>query len=230
MPLESVTKERTSFDLKLAQLRVALALHFGKDVTCLLNLGRKLKRFDICVTPIEALGDDQVEKARAWGINATCLSETEIYKKVKTFEAILNGEYDLGFILPLKEKVDFDILIVAVYLPPEKLMELNSAFQKLLKACGDKKHKQIAFVVIDEAHLVEDWYDYSIFLGFTCCCLVYSLANPPAGHTKTPAGHTKTPTVGTKTPASHTKTLAVGTKTPAGDTSTPTKHMKTPAS
>lgn len=37
-------------------------------------------------------------------------------------------------------------------------MELNSSFQKLLKASREKKAKLIAFVVIDEAHLVEDWY------------------------------------------------------------------------
>lgn len=36
-------------------------------------------------------------------------------------------------------------------------MELNSTFHKLLKASGDNKKKQIAFVVVDEAHLVEDW-------------------------------------------------------------------------
>ena len=40
---------------------------------------------------------------------------------------------------------------------PKKLMELNSSFQKLLKASREKKAKQIAFVVIGESHLVEDW-------------------------------------------------------------------------
>lgn len=44
-----------------------------------------------------------------------------------------------------------------VYLSPEKLMQANSPCHKLIKAGGKKITQRIAFVVVDECHLVEDW-------------------------------------------------------------------------
>ena len=44
-----------------------------------------------------------------------------------------------------------------VFLAPEKLMQSNSPFHQLLKAGGASNYQKIAFMVIDEAHIVEDW-------------------------------------------------------------------------
>ena len=88
--IEWITIERTGLVPKAAQVRLALALDMGKDVSCIAATGfgkilafmmavfmiqrkalaRKSKQFAICITSIEAPGDDQVNKAATWGMNA----------------------------------------------------------------------------------------------------------------------------------------------------------------
>ena len=114
--IERITIERTGLVPKPAQVRLALALDMGKDVSCIAATGygkslafmmavfmmqrrmlsRRSKQFAICITPIEALGDDQVEKARRWGINAVSLSEKEVHQNAGILKAIARGEYELG--------------------------------------------------------------------------------------------------------------------------------------
>ena len=114
--IERITVERTGLVPKPAQVRLALALDMGKDVSCIAATGfgkslafmmavfmmqrrmlcRKLKQFAICITPIEALGDDQVDKAKRWGINAVSLSEKEVHLNAGILNAIIRGEFELG--------------------------------------------------------------------------------------------------------------------------------------
>ena len=111
--LEYTTKERTGYFPKPAQTRMAMALALGKDVTIIaptgfgksmafqmavfaIQLKNKKKRVNICITPIEALGEDQVEKCTGLGINSVNLTDREIQSNPRILRGIANGEYDLG--------------------------------------------------------------------------------------------------------------------------------------
>lgn len=114
--LEWITKDRTSFIAKPAQIRVALALDHGHDILCIAatgfgkslafqmavfllqerNLTRKLKQFGVCITPIEALGEDQVTKCLRYGVNAVCLTDKAIQQQPNLVQEVIKGEYDLG--------------------------------------------------------------------------------------------------------------------------------------
>ncbi|RPB20896.1 P-loop containing nucleoside triphosphate hydrolase protein [Terfezia boudieri ATCC MYA-4762] len=157
--LEVMTTEITGFIPKPGQTRMAMALALGHDVTCVAATGfgkslafqmsvfmmrkrnesRRIHQFGICIAPIEALGDDQVAKCSRMGINAVNLSERVVHMNPFIYADIIRGEYEL------------------VYLAPEKLMQADSPFHKLLKASKGKNTELIAFVISDECHLVEDW-------------------------------------------------------------------------
>ena len=111
--LEYTTKERTGYFPKPAQTRMAMALALGKDVTIIaptgfgksmafqmavfaIQLKNKKKRVNICITPIEALGEDQVQKCTGLGINSVNLTDREIQLNPRILRGIANGEYDLG--------------------------------------------------------------------------------------------------------------------------------------
>lgn len=114
--IERITIERTGLVLKAAQVRLALALDKGKDVSCRAATGfvkslafmmavfmiqreaaaRKSKQFANCITVIEVLGDDQVNKAASCGINVVLLTKKEVYRNGSIFNAIERREYDLG--------------------------------------------------------------------------------------------------------------------------------------
>ena len=111
--LEYTTKEKTGYFPKPAQTRMAMALALGKDVTIIaptgfgksmafhmavfaIQLYNRKKRVNICITPIEALGEDQVEKCMELGINSVNLTDREIQLNPRVLRGIANGEYDLG--------------------------------------------------------------------------------------------------------------------------------------
>ncbi|KAF8457344.1 P-loop containing nucleoside triphosphate hydrolase protein [Kalaharituber pfeilii] len=158
--LRCLTKDRTLFDPKPAQLRFAMCLFFGHDVSCVAATGfgkslafqmttfllekrnrsrPKNKQFGVIITPIEALGEDQVTQCAKLGIPAISLTDSVMHSNPKVIEDIMNGEFLL------------------VYLAPERLMEKDSPLQKLIKYQRVKIKERIAFVVVDECHLVEDW-------------------------------------------------------------------------
>lgn len=112
--LEFKTKERTGFFPKPAQTRMAMALALGKDVTCIAPTGfgksmafqmavfaiqlrhPRKKKLNICITPIEALGEDQVEKCTQLGINSVNLTDRWIQSNPQILRDIANGDYELG--------------------------------------------------------------------------------------------------------------------------------------
>ncbi|KAF8418690.1 hypothetical protein EV426DRAFT_704489 [Tirmania nivea] len=149
--LSALTKLRTGYEAKPAQLRFLLALYYGKDVTCIAatRFGKSLafhmvtfllqkhkeknhtdKRFGIVVTAIEALGENQVEEGGEG-------SEKAVAKDPDLLAHIVNGQYDL------------------VYVSPENLMQRNLPFQKFLRAIkrkGVNVVDRIVFMVTDECH------------------------------------------------------------------------------
>lgn len=112
--LTAMTRSRTGLMPKPAQLRFALALLNKKDVTCVAatGFGKSLafqmamflqeNKFGIVVTPIEALGEDQVNKCRDSRLKAVCLVEDDMDANSKTINEILHGKYNLGDYLCLE--------------------------------------------------------------------------------------------------------------------------------
>lgn len=106
---------------KSAQLRFALALDTGEDVTCVAATGfgkslvfqmaailmqernecgrEKLKQFGICIAAIEALGEDQVDKCAVIGLQAVNLTDRTISLKPAIISDILKRAFDLGISL-----------------------------------------------------------------------------------------------------------------------------------
>ena len=84
------TKSRTGLDPKPGQLRFAMALLMGKDIMCIpaTGFGKSLAfqiaamllegQFGIIVTPIEALGLDQVASCNGIHLKAVCLVEGDV--------------------------------------------------------------------------------------------------------------------------------------------------------
>ncbi|KAF8427506.1 hypothetical protein EV426DRAFT_699340 [Tirmania nivea] len=84
------TKAKTGLDPKPAQLRFAMALVMGQDVTCVAATGfrkslafqmvtfLKEMMFGIVITPIGALGEDQVRACEQFRIKACYLVEGDI--------------------------------------------------------------------------------------------------------------------------------------------------------
>ena len=179
--LKFLTMARTGHIPKPAQVRFALGLDNGKDITCVVATGfgkslayqmavmllqekKKLtsscKQFGICITPIEALGDDQVEKCGNIGIKAINLTKWEINQNTPVLSDVMNGIYDLGIYFAKVSEMGIYLTFAAslVYLDPEKLMQANSLLHKLLKVAEKvNEASRIAFIIMDECHLVEDW-------------------------------------------------------------------------
>ncbi|RPB23671.1 hypothetical protein L211DRAFT_762579, partial [Terfezia boudieri ATCC MYA-4762] len=78
----ALTKARTGLKPKEAQLRVAMALVCGKDVSCVAatGFGKSLtyqmatlmmaRKFGLIITPLNALGEDQVISCKRFHIRA----------------------------------------------------------------------------------------------------------------------------------------------------------------
>lgn len=96
--------------------QTGLALDHGKDVTCIAatgfgkslafymavfliqakNLPKKIKQYGVFITPIDALGQDQVMKCQQYGINAVCLTDKAVHLDRGLINAVIKGEYNLG--------------------------------------------------------------------------------------------------------------------------------------
>ncbi|RPB18947.1 hypothetical protein L211DRAFT_853654 [Terfezia boudieri ATCC MYA-4762] len=97
-------------------------------------------KFELVATPLNRLGEDQVEKCQKIGLCAVLLTSDAQERDPKLIGKIANGEYDL------------------VYLAPEKLLQPNQPFACLLKEVRNNKVvNKIGFLIIDECYLVEDW-------------------------------------------------------------------------
>ncbi|RPB18688.1 hypothetical protein L211DRAFT_753602, partial [Terfezia boudieri ATCC MYA-4762] len=83
--LVNITKARTGWDARDAQIRFTMVLLLGKDVSCVAatGFGKSLAfqiaaflsgaKFSIVITPIEALREDQVLKGTEINLRATVL-------------------------------------------------------------------------------------------------------------------------------------------------------------
>ena len=106
--LIKITKSRTGLDPKPGQLRFAMALIMGKDVTCVAatGFGKSLEfqmaamflqgQFGVIIMPIEALGADQVASCNKIRLKAACLVEGDVDRNSVKIREILQGKYDLG--------------------------------------------------------------------------------------------------------------------------------------
>lgn len=148
--LTTLTKARTRFTPKDAQVRFAMALISGRDVTCVAatGFGKSLayqmavmlmpKQFGMIITPINALADDQVIVCKRYGLQAVNLTQDLVDANGEIMKDIIAGRYSL------------------VYLAPEKLFEPQSPLTRLLKH-GNGFASKIGFLMYDECHLVVDW-------------------------------------------------------------------------
>ncbi|KAF8454013.1 P-loop containing nucleoside triphosphate hydrolase protein [Terfezia claveryi] len=147
--LEAITQGRTGLTAKPSQTRFAMALLNKRDVTCVAatGFGKSLAfqmaafllggcRFGIVITPIEALGEDQVARCAQIFLRATVLIEGDVDQNAKKIQEIRLGKYNL------------------VYVSPEKLLDKDSSLQRLIFKGSEQFRSQIGFVVIDECHVV----------------------------------------------------------------------------
>lgn len=105
--LISETKSRTGYTPKAVQVRFAMALIFRKDVTCVAatGFGKSLafqmalfmlpKKLGIVVSPIEALGQDQVEACKKIGLNALALHEGDLESQPNLLKDIMRSKYNI---------------------------------------------------------------------------------------------------------------------------------------
>lgn len=156
--LNIITKAQTGLIPKPEQLRCAMALISGQDFTFVAATGfgkslvyqmavmmMKKKfgtvgKFGIVVTPINALGEDQVNACRNLPVplKAVNLIEEAMVGDPNMVKDVCASKYDI------------------VFLAPEKLLDRKSALHRMLASkIGIKK---IGFVLMDECHLVVDWY------------------------------------------------------------------------
>lgn len=116
--LECLTSVKTGWIPKAAQIRFAMALHTGHNVTCVAatGFGKSLafqmaaflmqqrnqqrgetsQQFGVCITPIEALGEDQVNKCAKLGLRALNLTDRAILQESGCISQVFKGEYNLG--------------------------------------------------------------------------------------------------------------------------------------
>lgn len=149
--MRNFTKARTKLTPKNAQVRFAMALLSGQDVTCVAatGFGKSLAyqmasmlmpgKFGLIVTPIIALGEDQVDACRKYRLRAINFTTEALDSNPHLLKQVSQGDYDL------------------VFLSPEKFFDVRSPFPKLLNQ-GKSFVNRIGFLVCDECHLVVDWY------------------------------------------------------------------------
>ena len=149
--LVMIARARTGLIPKPAQLRCALALISGEDFTCVAatGFGKTLvyqiavmmikEKFGVVVTPINALGEDQVKACRNLlvPLHAVNLVEEAMEKDPNLIKDACAGKYDIMF------------------LAPERLLDRKSTLHRML--ASKNGINKIGFVVIDECHLVVDW-------------------------------------------------------------------------
>ena len=106
--LNKVTQWRTKLIAKPSQIRFAMALFYGKDVSCVAatGFGKSLafqmalffmqNKFGIVVTPINALSENQVQECKRHQIRAIALTEEALEENHRLLEEIMQGLYDLS--------------------------------------------------------------------------------------------------------------------------------------
>ena len=111
--LITFTIGKTGLIPKPAQLRFAMALILQHDVSCVAatGFGKSLAfqmamfllggKFGIVVTPLNRLGQDQVEKCKKIGIRAVLLNAETQQKQANIISKIYQGEFDLGMYIAI---------------------------------------------------------------------------------------------------------------------------------
>lgn len=106
--LEKITQNRTGLNPKPAQLRFAMALLMGHDATCIAatGFGKSLAfqmaammlegQLGIIITPIEALGEEQVQSCNDIRLKAVSLVQGDVDGNSVKIRDIVDGKYDLG--------------------------------------------------------------------------------------------------------------------------------------
>lgn len=105
--MAKVAEARTGLKPKPAQLRFAMALFLGYDVSCVAATGfgkslafqmsaMVMKQFGIVITPLNRLGKDQVTKCKKYGLQAVMLTGEVLETDKGIIKRIMKGEYDLG--------------------------------------------------------------------------------------------------------------------------------------
>ena len=98
------------------------------------------------VSPLNALIRDQVTKLRECGLKACILKGDRV---------ALDGEDDDGERVCLSEPLENLKNFQLIYAHPEALVD-NKAIMQLLKT--EEFQRRVRAIVVDEAHLVVDWY------------------------------------------------------------------------
>ena len=149
--MAAVTKAHTHLDAKPAQLRFAMALVMGRDVTCIAatGFGKSLAyqmatlmmpgKFGVVITPLIALGEDQVSSCQKYHLRSVNITAAVLEENPHIIKAVCEGQYDL------------------VFLAPEKLFDSHSVLPKLINN-GRAFIEKLGFFICDECHLVVDWY------------------------------------------------------------------------
>ena len=104
-------------DAKPAQLRFAMALVMGRDVTCVAatGFGKSLAyqmaalmmpgKSGVVITPLIALGEDQVLSCRKNHLRSVNITVALLEENPRVIKAVCEGQYDLVFLVP---EISFD--------------------------------------------------------------------------------------------------------------------------
>ena len=122
--LAAVTVARTQLQHKDAQLRFAMALLPGFDVSCVIatGFGNSLafqmavmmleRKFALVITPLNRLGEDQVLKYKKYKLRAIILTAEAQERDPQLIEKIVRGGFDLGM---FNHYIEYNYLIFKIY-------------------------------------------------------------------------------------------------------------------
>ena len=120
----------------------------------------------LVILPLNALIRDQVTKVRECGLKACIL---------KADRVALDGEDDDGEQVSLSEPLQNLKNFQLIFAHPEALVDENKAIMKLLK--WTELQRRMYAIVVDEAHLVVDWYACEFYYQTSYCFLNYTYRN-----------------------------------------------------
>ena len=113
----------------------------------------------LVISPLNALIRDQVTKVRECGLKACIL---------KADGVALDGEDDDGEQVCLSEPLQNLKNFQLIFAHPEAVVE-NKAIMKLLKTTELQRRMRV--IVVDETHLVVDWYACEFYYQTSYCFL-----------------------------------------------------------
>ena len=119
----------------------------------------------LVISPLNALIRDQVTKVRECGLKACIL---------KADRVALDGEDDDGEQVCLSEPLQNPKNFQLIFAHPEALVE-NKAIMKLLKTT--ELQRRMRAIVVDETHLVGDWYACEFYYQTSYCFLNHTYRN-----------------------------------------------------